>query len=177
MLPVVTVAMRGCADRAWRSVRDAVGLGDIAVKIVLRGARGVGKTSLLKRLKGEPFEEAYVPTPEIATAHIHWNYKNSDDVIKVVAAAPVSPPSLLPSPFPPRLSVPHVSPCHVGTICVAWIGYCVRGVVAWCPPPRWRCGMWWTMPSSTSRHQLARPRKIESRACLRTLASRHGPRH
>ena len=54
-----------------------------AVKLVVRGARGVGKTSLLARLKGQPVPPEYAPTPEIQTASIAWVYKNADDKIEV----------------------------------------------------------------------------------------------
>jgi len=54
-----------------------------AVKIVVRGARKTGKTSLLHRLQGKPFLAEYTPTPEISTAFVNWTYKNSDERIRV----------------------------------------------------------------------------------------------
>jgi hypothetical protein len=53
------------------------------MKLVVRGKRGVGKTSLLCRLRGLPFPQAYQGTPEIQMASIAWQYKNMDDKIEV----------------------------------------------------------------------------------------------
>jgi hypothetical protein len=53
------------------------------VKVVVRGARRTGKTSLMHRLQGKPFSSEYTPSKEINTAFINWTYKNSDDKIKV----------------------------------------------------------------------------------------------
>ena len=81
------------------------------MKLVVRGARGVGKSSLLARLQGaRAIPSAHTPTPEIQTASISWTYKNTDDKIEVVRAlqslagstgAHASPlPHLTPSPHP-----------------------------------------------------------------------------
>ncbi len=62
---------------------DALVLLPLAVKVVLRGPRGTGKTALLRRLQGLRFVAEHEPTPEIQTATIRWAFKNSDDKIDV----------------------------------------------------------------------------------------------
>ena len=53
------------------------------MKIVLRGSRKTGKTSLFKRLQGDTFNANYMQTPEIQVASIHWEMKAADDFSKI----------------------------------------------------------------------------------------------
>lgn len=60
------------------------------MKVVIRGARKVGKTSLLNRLQGAPPPTAYVPSTAIAAATVRWMPRGSrnpeqDETVRVEA--------------------------------------------------------------------------------------------
>lgn len=53
------------------------------MKIIIRGSRSSGKSSLFKRLKGEPLNLDTELTPEIQIASINWELKTADDHSKI----------------------------------------------------------------------------------------------
>lgn len=53
------------------------------MKILIRGSRGTGKTTLWNRMQGSKFINQYVPSPEIQTATMDWMSINSEDNVKV----------------------------------------------------------------------------------------------
>ena len=53
------------------------------LRVLIRGVRGVGKTTLSKRLKGGSFITQYTPSPEINTFHINWQINEEKAKIEV----------------------------------------------------------------------------------------------
>lgn len=53
------------------------------MKIIIRGEKGTGKTSLFHRLKGEPIPDDHESTPQLQSATINWNFRaNSEENVK-----------------------------------------------------------------------------------------------
>lgn len=53
------------------------------MRVIIRGARKTGKSSLMARLNGKPLAQEYTPTPEIVASSFMWNYKNTEDRIRI----------------------------------------------------------------------------------------------
>ncbi|KAI9983996.1 hypothetical protein PInf_005286 [Phytophthora infestans] len=47
------------------------------MKLLVRGAKGTGKTSLFQRLKGEPIPETHQSTPQLQSATIKWSFRQN----------------------------------------------------------------------------------------------------
>jgi GTPase SAR1 family protein len=67
----------------WEMKRKLARGVDFNMRVVIRGDRSTGKSCLFNRLQGKPFIEEYNQTPAIQISSIHWNYKVTDDIIKV----------------------------------------------------------------------------------------------
>lgn len=53
------------------------------MKIIIRGEKGTGKTSLFHRLKGEPIPSEHESTPQLQSATINWNFRaDSEENVK-----------------------------------------------------------------------------------------------
>ncbi|KAG0166603.1 Rab-like protein 6 [Apophysomyces sp. BC1015] len=55
----------------------------LLVKVIIRGDVMTGKSVLFNRLQGAEYEPSYVSTPEIQVANIPWQYKDSNDIVKI----------------------------------------------------------------------------------------------
>lgn len=53
------------------------------MKVVIKGDARVGKSSLFLRLKGYGFDDQYNPTETLNVTSINWNYKATDDIVKI----------------------------------------------------------------------------------------------
>lgn len=53
------------------------------MKVVIKGDSRTGKSSLFLRLKGYGFQDDYKPTENLNVTSINWNYKATDDIVKI----------------------------------------------------------------------------------------------
>ncbi|RKP10089.1 P-loop containing nucleoside triphosphate hydrolase protein [Thamnocephalis sphaerospora] len=53
------------------------------IKVVIRGDKRTGKSTLFRLVQGLPFSDAYETTPQIQVENIQWGYNDSSDVVKV----------------------------------------------------------------------------------------------
>lgn len=53
------------------------------VKIVFRGMKGVGKTSLFNVFQGKPCPEHYIPSQKINTTQVFWSNPTTKERVKV----------------------------------------------------------------------------------------------
>ncbi|CAO3625248.1 unnamed protein product [Cunninghamella echinulata] len=53
------------------------------MKIVIRGDVMTGKSTLFNCLQGLDFQDTYASTPQIEVTNIPWNYKDSNDIVKI----------------------------------------------------------------------------------------------
>lgn len=53
------------------------------MKVVIRGDRQTGKTTLFHRLDGGNFDPEHTKTPQIQTTHVPWTYKTTDEMVKL----------------------------------------------------------------------------------------------
>ena len=53
------------------------------MKIVLRGMKGTGKTSLFEVFQGHPCPEKYIPSTEINTTQAYWTNPQTKERVKV----------------------------------------------------------------------------------------------
>src|SRR6185369_7583073 len=65
-------------------VRRATARPEYTIRVVVRGERMAGKTSLVRMLLGEPFVQEYVPTPAIAASSLDWCFKSTNEQVRCV---------------------------------------------------------------------------------------------
>lgn len=71
-------------QRMDRTIRKRVRGGiTYNMKVLIRGTKGTGKTSLFQRLKGEPIPTTHRTTPQLQSATINWQFRaNSEESVK-----------------------------------------------------------------------------------------------
>lgn len=92
------------------------------MKVILRGMRGTGKSSLLARLHGHAFPEKYIPSPEISAATIRYQSADAPedhgtkvelwDVVDVGLAPPGKSSSTHLAPLADASTIDVYRGCH-----------------------------------------------------------------